>query len=79
MSPDPKFLCFSVNEILMLLYGPVEDGCYFSESTITGAKGLVSSNCFEIIENQQQQQNNVNQRTTGALNQGVRFAPGVRK
>ena len=78
MSPDPKFLSFGVNEILMLLYGPVEDGCYFSESSITGAKGLVSSNYFEIIENQQQQ-HNVNQRTTGAVNQGVRFAPGVRK
>ena len=76
----------------MLLYGPVEDDLYFSESTITGMKGLVSSDYFEIIQNQQQQQqtniNNVvsqqkttdtQQHSSSVVNQGVRFAPGVRK
>ena len=77
----------------MLLYGPVEDDLYFSESTITGMKGLVSSDYFEIIQNQQQQQQQTNinnvvsqqkttdtqQHSSSVVNQGVRFAPGVRK
>ena len=70
----------------MLLYGPVEDDLFFSESTLTGMKGLVSSDYFEIIQNQQQQiqtNNNVSQQKEtqqhSVVNQGVRFAPGVRK